>query len=249
MIPKIIHYCWLSGEPYPVKIERCIESWKKYLPEYQFKLWDTAAFDVDSMRWTKEAYQAGKYAFASDYIRFYALYHFGGIYLDTDVEVLKPFEPILECKSFMGFEYIAIPEAAVVGAMPGCSWIKNCLEYYNGKSFYDKNGKPWNLAVPVMMKDILRKKYSTPLSDTGKIQYFDELVLYPYRYFSPRDPYHNRINISSDTYTIHYSVGSWCGGNRSIINRYKHLLLRSIIGKQKYDEHLYQYHVKKLTDN
>ena len=93
MIPKRIHLCWLSGDPYPAKIGKCLASWKKHLPDYEVVLWDTKRFDLESSPWVKQAFEAKKYAFAADYIRFYALYNYGGIYLDSDVEVLRSFDP------------------------------------------------------------------------------------------------------------------------------------------------------------
>ncbi|MCL2844557.1 MAG: glycosyl transferase [Chitinivibrionia bacterium] len=252
MIPKKIHYCWLSGDEIPEMLQKCMATWKEKMPDYEFILWDKSKFDVNSVRWVKEAYDAKKYAFAADYIRFYALYNYGGIYLDTDVEVLKTFDPLLSNKSFMGFEYISTPEAAVIGTEAGVNWIKKCLEYYNGKSFYDENGNIRNLAVPIMMKANLQKLYKQEIRDTSSIQHFDDLDLYPYQYFSPRDPYKNRINVNSDTYCIHHSVGSWCNGGRKTINRYKNLLLVYILGKRKYDEilfrHLYK-RIKKEVEN
>ena len=116
MIPKIIHYCWLSGEPYPVLVEKCINSWKKNLPEYDFVLWDANRVDTISNLWLKQAYENKKYAFAADYIRFYALYYYGGIYLDADVEVLKTFNDLLDQKQFLGEEAGGDIEAAVIGA-------------------------------------------------------------------------------------------------------------------------------------
>jgi len=248
MIPKKIHYCWLSGEEIPETLRNYMATWKKFLPEYEFILWDKEKFDVYSVRWVKEAYAEKKYAFAADYIRFYALYNYGGIYLDTDVEVLKTFNPLLQSKSFMGFEYMSIPEAAVIGAESGVYWIKKCLEYYAGKSFYDSKGKIKDLAVPIMMKAVLRKHYNQKITDVSQIQRFDGLDLYPYQYFSPKDPYKNRINLSGDTYCVHHSIGSWCGGGRSKTNRYKHLLFSAVLGKEKYDELLYRHHVKKIIN-
>ena len=126
MIPKIIHYCWLSGEPYPVLVEKCINSWKKNLPEYDFVLWDANRVDTISNLWLKQAYENKKYAFAADYIRFYALYYYGGIYLDADVEVLKTFNDLLDQKQFLGEEAGGDIEAAVIGAEKGLEWIKEC---------------------------------------------------------------------------------------------------------------------------
>ena len=104
MIPKIIHYCWLSGEPIPWQLQICMASWKKYLPEYEFMMWDTQRFDINSLLWTKQAFEAKKYAFAADYIRLYAVYTYGGIYLDMDVEVRHPFDFLLDEDCMLGYE-------------------------------------------------------------------------------------------------------------------------------------------------
>jgi hypothetical protein len=238
----------MGGKEIPPMLKKSMDTWKEFLPEYEFILWDEEKFDTNSVRWVKEAYSEKKYAFAADYIRFYALYNYGGVYLDTDVEILKTFNPLLESKSFIGFEYMSIPESAIIGAEAGVLWIKKCLEYYIDKSFYDDKGKIRNLAVPIMIKAVLRKIYNKKIADIAQIQRFDGLDLYPYQYFSPKNPYRNRINLSNDTYCIHHSVGSWCGGGRSKINRYKHLLLNEILGKETYDELLYRHHVKKIAN-
>ena len=106
MIPKIIHYCWLSNDPIPSNIQHYMDSWKKYLPDYEFIHWNFDKFDKSSSRWVSEAFDNKKYAFAADYIRLYALYHYGGIYLDMDVEVLKSFNPFLSLQTMMGWQYI-----------------------------------------------------------------------------------------------------------------------------------------------
>ena len=112
MIPKIIHLCWLSNENYPTKIKQCIKSWEKYLPEYKIMLWDTKRFNLEESIWVKQAFEKKKYAFAADYIRFYALYNYGGIYLDSDVEILKSFDNLLQYPYFMGAEKAGTIEAA-----------------------------------------------------------------------------------------------------------------------------------------
>ena len=110
MIPKIIHYCWFGRKALPRSAKKCIESWKKYLPDYEIKEWNEDNFDVNMIPYTQEAYSAKRYAFVSDYARFYILYHYGGIYFDTDVEVIKPIDDILEKGAFMGCETIAEEE-------------------------------------------------------------------------------------------------------------------------------------------
>ena len=104
MIPKIIHYSWISGDPYPEKIQRCIDSWKEKLPDYQFINWNRDTFDFNSCRWLKEAYEDQNYAYCSDYLRIYAVYNYGGIWLDTDVEVLRSFNDLLDLPYFFGVE-------------------------------------------------------------------------------------------------------------------------------------------------
>ena len=123
MIPKQIHYCWLSGEPYPKLISDCIESWKIHLPDYKIILWDTKRIDINSNLWLKQAFETKKYAFAADYIRFYALYHYGGIYLDADVEVLRSFDGLLNRHEFVGEEASGDIEAAVMGVEKNISWV------------------------------------------------------------------------------------------------------------------------------
>lgn len=122
MIPKKIHFCWLSGDEFPPFIRHCIDTWKQVLPDYELVLWNTKRFDINSVPWVKEAFEAKKYAFAADYIRLYSVYTEGGIYLDSDVEVLKRFDDLLQYKSFIGFEAATEKkvEAAIFGAEPGC---------------------------------------------------------------------------------------------------------------------------------
>ncbi|MGN0201364.1 MAG: glycosyltransferase family 32 protein [Candidatus Cryptobacteroides sp.] len=104
MIPKIIHFCWISGDEFPEQIRMCIDSWKRYLPDYEIVLWDYEKVQALNVRWCEEAIAARKYAFVADYVRFYALHNYGGIYLDSDVEVLKPFDDLLNLKYFVGKE-------------------------------------------------------------------------------------------------------------------------------------------------
>lgn len=105
MIPKVIHYCWLSGDPFPSNIKACMDSWKKVMPDYEWKVWNTENFDVNSVPYVREAFEKRKWAFAADYIRMYALYTEGGIYLDSDVKILKPFDDFLSYSFFSSLEY------------------------------------------------------------------------------------------------------------------------------------------------
>ena len=106
LIPKVIHFCWLSNDPYPLKIRRCMDTWKKVMPDYEVKLWNTDNFDIDSVPYVRQAFEARKWAFAADYIRMYALYTEGGIYLDSDVKILKRFDDFLHYSFFSSFSSV-----------------------------------------------------------------------------------------------------------------------------------------------
>lgn len=194
MIPKIIHYCWLSGDPYPPLVEKCIASWKKYLPDYDLVLWNQERVNIHSNLWLEQAYDSKKYAFAADYIRFYALYHYGGIYLDADVEVFKSFDSLLNEQEFLGEEAGGDIEAAVMGAEKGMDWVKKCLDYYHNRHFIKSDGTLDTRPVPLLVSKVA-KDFKL------KVRSFD--------YFSPKDFNIGNISISENTYCIHHFDGKW----------------------------------------
>ena len=104
MIPKIIHYCWFGGKPFPSAVQKCIDSWKKYLPDYEIREWNETNYDLDKCKFAKEAYDQKKWAFVTDFVRLDVVYQYGGIYFDTDVEVIKSFDDLLNNKAFLGFD-------------------------------------------------------------------------------------------------------------------------------------------------
>lgn len=212
MIPKVIHYCWLSGEKYPDKIRRCMDSWKRVLPDYEFRLWDRQKFDIESSIWVKEAVVHRKYAFAADYIRLYALYHFGGIYLDSDVKVLKGFDDLLELPYFVGKENSkhAI-EAAVIGAEKGCKWIAQCLSYYENRHFVNPNRSLFTNVLPEVMANILAARYRfQDIQSVGEFIYDEQVICrFPVDYFSPKSYVTKKIKITKNTRTIHHFAGTW----------------------------------------
>lgn len=236
MIPKIIHLCWLSGDEYPLLIKKCVESIYSKLPDYEIKIWTKENFDINSVLWVKQAFEAKKYAFAADYIRFWALYNYGGIYLDSDVEVLKSFDNFLNCKSFMGFEYLNIPEAAVVGAEKGCEWIKSCLDWYDGKSFFASDREMKRDVVPHLVKLTLEKKYDVKIEDNGKIKRLDGLMLYPYYYFSPKNYFTGKIKIKKETVCIHRFASAWGPNEKRKWTLIIHDAVIHIIGKKLHDK-------------
>jgi hypothetical protein len=236
MIPKIIHLCWLSGDKYPQLIETCIASMHAKLPDYEIKIWTKDNFDINSVKWVKQAFESKKYAFAADYIRFWALYNYGGIYLDSDVEVLKSFDKILDAESFIGFEYMNIPEAAVLGCEKGCKWVKNCLDWYNEKSFISENGDLKNDVVPLLVKIILEKYYHKKIEDNGKIQILQGLNLYPYYYFSPKNYFNGKIKTRKETVCIHRFASAWGPNEKRKWTLVLHSMVIGLIGKRMHDK-------------
>lgn len=165
MIPKVIHYCWLSGEKYPRLVRKCIKSWKKLLPDYEIKLWDANSFDFDSVPFVKEAFEKKKWAFVSDYIRLYALYTEGGIYLDSDVMIYKRFDDWHELNFFTGIETRTPQheqfwiEAAIMGAMPGNEMIYECMKHYESIHFIKADGNLDCTPAPDVITPIFMKHY------------------------------------------------------------------------------------------
>lgn len=215
MIPKIIHLCWLSGDPYPEKIRYCIDSWKRFLPDYEIMLWDTNRFDVNSTLWTKQAFEAKKYAFAADYIRFYAVYKFGGIYLDSDVEVIKPFDDLLHLPYFVGNE--AIPssiELAAFGAEKGMQWVKDAMDYYTDRPFVKQSGELDNMPLPFVMMPLLGEKYVIVRIENLSEYNPDPsmLCILPTEWFNANPSFNGRGQshaITENTYCIHHFAESW----------------------------------------
>lgn len=232
MIPKIIHFCWLSQEVYPLKIQHCINSWEKQLPNYRIMLWDTERFDINLSLWVKQAFNKKKYAFAADYIRFYALYNYGGIYLDSDVEVLKSFDDLLYLPYFVGTEYAGTIEAAVMGAEKNCDWIKSCLDYYENKPFVKSNSSLDIRKLPEIMGEVIRKNKTiiNPSDhDISNIKLDDtkeNLYIFPNYYFSPKIFDSRKVVIHPETYAIHHYQNSWFSRKALFYYRIRVYLIR-----------------------
>lgn len=206
MIPKTIHYCWLSGDPIPQDLLRCMESWQRVLPDYEFKLWNFNVFPKNSSLWVKQAFDAKKYAFAADYIRLYAVYNYGGIYMDMDVEVVKSFNDLLSRDYILGYEKAEGIEAGIFGASPKAEWLKKCLDYYDGRSFINGDGSMNMTPLPKIMYNILK--------DNG---YLDGILapLQP-EYFTAKSYETGKIFKTKNTYTIHHFAGSWTNGKQKL---------------------------------
>lgn len=232
MIPKIIHLCWLSNNDYPPKIKRCLQSWQKYLPEYKIMLWDTKRFNLDESIWVKQAFAKKKYAFAADYIRFYALYNYGGIYLDSDVEVLKSFNDLLQLPYFMGAEKAGTIEAAILGAEKGTDWIKICLDYYTDKTFIKQDSSLDIRKLPEIMVDELEQFKPIHYLDIGEMKniknmdFQKEILVMPNEYFSPKIFDSREVLVTPSTYAIHHYQNSWFSHKAKIYYRTRTILIR-----------------------
>ena len=198
MIPKIIHYCWLSDDPVPIELENYMETWKKKLHGYQFIKWNFERFNKEKSVWVKEAFDNKKYAFAADYIRLYALYTYGGIYLDMDMEVLKSFDDLLDRQYFMAYENPGSSdiEAACMGFEPYNSYLAKCLEYYQGRHFVKDNGEFDTLTLPKIMKKIA-------VENSIQLECFDWQT-FTCKSFNTGFEYP-----VEHSYTIHHFAGSW----------------------------------------
>ena len=214
MIPKIIHYCWFGGNPLPPLAEKCMASWKKFLPDYEIKEWNESNFDVNIIPYTAEAYKARKYAFVSDYARYWIIYHYGGVYFDTDVEVIRPMDNILSKGAYMGFEwnpgkntYGLVASGLGFAAEKGNNVIKMILESYGQSSFkIDPITSRPTATVIQFTTDVLVK---CGLEKKAGIQNVSGINIYPAEYFAPIHFVTKRLHITSNTYTIHQYMASW----------------------------------------
>ena len=206
-IPKIIHYCWFGKNLYSEDVIKCIESWKKYLPEYEIKKWDESNYDVNKCQFIKEAYEQKKWAFVSDYARLDIIYNYGGIYLDTDVEVIKSFDDLLDNEAFFGFELSTYINSGLgFGAKKKNNIIKENFEYYNNLKFINEDGTLNMINCPSITTNIF-KKYGVKLNN--KFQVINNVAIYPPEYFCPMSYYTGELNITENTHSIHRYSMSW----------------------------------------
>ena len=215
MIPRIIHYCWLSGDSIPADLQKCMQSWKKCLPNYEFILWNLDRFPLGTSLWVDEAFENGKFAFAADYIRLYALYNYGGIYLDMDVEVLKSFDAFLCLDTMLCAENSKDNrlEVAAFGAEKGADWIGDCLKYYENKHFVNEDGSFNTRVLPAIIRDCLLKD-GYLLENVETVEQAmkcknKKLPVFPFDFFSPKSYATGKIEKTERTCSIHHFSGTW----------------------------------------
>lgn len=201
-IPKKIHYIWVGGNPLPSDLQKCLATWKEQLKDYEIIEWNEKNFDIDSHPFCKAAYEAKKWAFVSDYIRAYVIYHEGGIYLDTDVLVLDNFDSYLNNKAFVGFENFDHPFTAAFGAVKHHSLSKDMLEYYDNLDVYNFN---FNDNNTISVSNLLIEKYNCVPNNTFQILK-EDIAVYPDTYL---------CNPSINSTCIHVFTGSWLENKKS----------------------------------
>lgn len=225
MIPKIIHYVWL-GENIPRQYENYIESWHKLLPDYKIMRWDESNFDFSDCEYACEAYKAGKLGFVSDYIRLCVLKQYGGIYLDTDVAVLKSFDDLLDLSMFIGFENVGYVESAIIGCKPEHPLINRLLSCYRNRHF-STNGKYDLTPNTVYITCVLRKYSDLPgakLRYTNAAQTVEfegqSVTVFPCEYFAPIDYTTGVATVTENTYAMHLFAGSWVEKNSKMRDKF-----------------------------
>lgn len=207
MIPKTIHYCWFGRNPLPPLAIKCIASWEKYLPDYEIKEWNEDNFDVNIIPYTQEAYEAKKYAFVSDYARFWILYHYGGIYFDTDVEVIKPLDDIINKGAFMGLESdLNCNPGLGLGCNSNLIQYKKILDLYKTLHFKCADG---SLNLKTIVEYTSELLLHDGLKNKSTIQKVGDIYIYPAEYFCPINLTTRRMYITNNTRTIHHYMASW----------------------------------------
>ena len=216
MIPRIIHYFWFGRNPLPKSAQKCIASWRRYLPDYEIKEWNEDNFNVNIIPYTQQAYEAKKYAFVSDYARFWVLYHYGGVYFDTDVEVIKPLDDIIAKGPFMGIEATAslshkkttaeVAPGLGMAALPKQKLLQSLLEFYSSKGFILQDGTYNQVTIVKYTTQILSSNGFNRKNEKQDVAGF---TIYPADYFCPIDSTTGITTITKNTKTSHHYDCSW----------------------------------------
>lgn len=212
VIPKKIHYCWFGSAPLPDLAVKCIRSWQEFLPDFQIIEWNEKNFDVNINDYTREAFKEKKYAFVSDYARFWILYQFGGVYFDTDVELIRPLYEILEQGPFMGCEHdgganseIAVAPGLGLAGTPNHPIFKQVLDFYDTLHF-SVNGK-LNLTTVVHYTTAILKRNG--LKNVEHLQQVGGINIFPKEFFCPKSFETGEMMMTKNTYSIHHFAASW----------------------------------------
>lgn len=205
MIPKIIHYCWFGRGEMPKLLQKCVKSWGKYCPDWQVIEWNEDNFDVNSTPWTKQAYEAKRYAFVSDFVRLKALAEMGGVYLDTDIELRKPLEPFLEHEAFVGFENKNFVATCVIGAEASHPVVEAWLDWYKDRAFLKDGVENSEPNVVLVTRELERRG----LCIDNQFQVVDGVAVYPQTWFCPQNIEGEDRAKSKNTVSIHHFTSTW----------------------------------------
>ena len=236
MIPKIIHYCWFGGKPLPKLARRCKKSWEKFFPDYEIKEWNETNFDVNAIPYTKYCYEHRLWAYLSDFVRLFVVEREGGLYFDTDVEVIKPMDDIIAKGAFMGWELpnsdgkSSVAPGLCLGSEKGDPLYKEILDKFASMSFWNSEGKRNTYSMVPMVTDLL---IDHGLKHDGTMQKVDGTTIYPSDYFCPMDPTTGIVEKTPNTVSIHWYDSSWM--NQDTICFKLHLLknsLNRLLGKK-----------------
>ena len=225
MIPKVIHYCWFGRSELPPLAKKCIASWRKFLPDYEIKEWNEDNYDITKNAYMASAYKEKKFGFVPDYIRSDLIYKYGGFYFDTDVEVIKPLDSLLQYEGIMGFESKEfVAGGLIVAGKKGMEIFKEMRDIYDSVSFYNEDGSLNLLPSPAYNTEVLVKH---GLKKNGELQEVAGITIFPADYFCPKPSQFGKINITENTLTIHHYAASWIGPKQ----RFANFLIR-ILGKK-----------------
>ena len=221
MIPKIIHYCWFGRNPKPELMRRCIDSWKKHCPDYEIVEWNEDNFDCSTNDYAREAYEAKKWAFVTDYARLWIVYKYGGIYLDTDVELMKPLDGLLNTPAFFGFEDgESVATGLGFGAEKNNAVVGRMLEDYRGIHFVQEEGSFDKLPCPVRNTASIRHLLPQDIPG-GKIIRTEHAVFYPPEYFCPLSSDGIHLKKTKNTYSIHWFSATWLSEEERVVHNYR----------------------------
>ncbi|MCT6884029.1 MAG: hypothetical protein M3Z52_08050 [Snodgrassella alvi] len=230
MIPKLIHYCWFGPQPLPAATRQYIASWRQFLPDYQIQLWNEHNFDYQANAYTRSAYAAGKYAFVADVCRIQALYQHGGIYLDTDVQMIASFDPFLHHHCFTGFEQgmnpytrelTCNPQAGVMGCEVGSILMQDIWQQYQNLEF-----NPQQLITINQLFKQIYQKHGIILNDQRQ-EIPGYVCVYPSDYFMAKNAYTHELNRTANTVCIHHYDGTWLNDSKGV-NQLKRRILNTL---------------------
>lgn len=230
MIPKIIHYCWFGEKPLPINLKVYIDGWRSKLSDFEIREWNESNFDVNVSLFSKQAFENKKWAFVSDYVRLFVLYKYGGVYLDTDMEIINDISPFLNYQMLLGYEASGYLQAGLIGAEKECKYIEILLDYYNNHEFINENGIFDTEPIGKKIEKVL-KKYFYFEAKKEPFLLDNNILVCPSRYFCP--DLITEVN-SFNNYAIHHGEGSWLSTSQKIKQKIFLLITRNKILSKVY---------------